>query len=124
MSPKTQEEKATGMAAVECCPKLEPCAVCDVLNFTYQLPFRPTGGRPQTNSAGRSHAAFSSDALRRAAVTGGTCSIPQRCFRESRYGFSAVIATRVSALTAQPALPITTKRLRKNRITRQAWPTR
>jgi hypothetical protein len=49
MSPKTQEEKATGMAAVECCPKLEPCAVCDVLNFTYQLPFRPTvGDRKQT----------------------------------------------------------------------------
>lgn len=28
-------------AAVACCPSLEPCEVCDVLNFTYRLPFRP-----------------------------------------------------------------------------------
>jgi hypothetical protein len=28
-------------AAVACCPQLEPCEVCDVLNFTYRLPFRP-----------------------------------------------------------------------------------
>lgn len=28
-------------AAVKCCPDLEPCAVCDVLNFTYRLPFHP-----------------------------------------------------------------------------------
>ena len=41
MSPKTKEDKPTGMAAVECCPTLEPCAVCDVLNFSYRLPFRP-----------------------------------------------------------------------------------
>ena len=28
-------------AAVACCPQLEPCEVCDILNFTYRLPFRP-----------------------------------------------------------------------------------
>ncbi len=28
-------------ATVGCCPQLEPCEVCDVLNFTYRLPFRP-----------------------------------------------------------------------------------
>ena len=28
-------------ATVECCPQLEPCEVCDVLNFPYRLPFRP-----------------------------------------------------------------------------------
>lgn len=28
-------------AAVTCCPQLEPCEVCDVLNFTYRLPFHP-----------------------------------------------------------------------------------
>lgn len=28
-------------AAVPCCPPLAPCAVCDVLNFTYRLPFHP-----------------------------------------------------------------------------------
>jgi hypothetical protein len=28
-------------AAVECCPQLEPCDVCDILNFTYRLPFHP-----------------------------------------------------------------------------------
>lgn len=27
--------------AVACCPDLEPCAVCDVLNFSYRLPFHP-----------------------------------------------------------------------------------
>ena len=32
---------ATTPATVACCPQLEPCAVCDVLNFTYRLPFRP-----------------------------------------------------------------------------------
>lgn len=26
---------------IECCPQLEPCEVCDVLNFTYRLPFLP-----------------------------------------------------------------------------------
>jgi hypothetical protein len=34
-------EGANTPAAVECCPQLEPCEVCDVLNFTYRLPFRP-----------------------------------------------------------------------------------
>jgi hypothetical protein len=42
MDAKERKEKTTGLAAVECCPSLEPCAVCDVLNFTYRLPFRPT----------------------------------------------------------------------------------
>lgn len=27
--------------AVACCPDLEPCSVCDVLNFVYKLPFHP-----------------------------------------------------------------------------------
>jgi hypothetical protein len=35
--------------AVPCCPQLEDCAVCDVLNFPYKLPFHPlieaNGGR-------------------------------------------------------------------------------
>jgi len=31
-------------ATVECCPQLEPCEVCDVLNFTYRLPFHPVVG--------------------------------------------------------------------------------
>lgn len=28
-------------ATVPCCPMLKPCDVCDTLNFTYRLPFRP-----------------------------------------------------------------------------------
>jgi hypothetical protein len=28
-------------AKVACCPQLEPCKVCDVLNFTYRMPFKP-----------------------------------------------------------------------------------
>jgi len=28
-------------AAVSCCPQLEPCEVCDILNFNYRLPFHP-----------------------------------------------------------------------------------
>ena len=31
-------------ATVSCCPQLEPCEVCDVLNFDYRLPFRPLVG--------------------------------------------------------------------------------
>lgn len=31
----------SGLAAVECCPPLEPCDVCDYLDFTFRLPFRP-----------------------------------------------------------------------------------
>ncbi len=31
-------------ADVGCCPQLEPCEVCDVLNFPYRLPFRPVVG--------------------------------------------------------------------------------
>jgi hypothetical protein len=30
-----------GVAALECCPELEPCDVCDYLDFTFRLPFRP-----------------------------------------------------------------------------------
>ncbi|MEO6960313.1 MAG: hypothetical protein ABI081_10070 [Burkholderiaceae bacterium] len=37
----SQKDSAPTLAAVACCPPLEPCAVCDVLNFTYRLPFRP-----------------------------------------------------------------------------------
>jgi hypothetical protein len=32
---------APSPATVECCPKLEPCELCDVLNFNYRLPFNP-----------------------------------------------------------------------------------
>ena len=35
------QSRVTTPAAVECCPQLEPCQVCDILNFTYQLPFHP-----------------------------------------------------------------------------------
>jgi len=31
-------------ASVECCPQLEPCQVCDVLNFNFGLPFRSVVG--------------------------------------------------------------------------------
>jgi hypothetical protein len=30
-----------GIAAIDCCPPLEPCDVCDYLDFTFRLPFRP-----------------------------------------------------------------------------------
>ena len=33
-----------GIAALECCPTLEPCDVCDVLDFRFRLPFRPAVG--------------------------------------------------------------------------------
>jgi hypothetical protein len=36
-----------GIAAIDCCPPLEPCDVCDYLDFTFRLPFRPA-----TNAAG------------------------------------------------------------------------
>ncbi|MGH9378232.1 MAG: hypothetical protein ACRD1I_05475 [Terriglobia bacterium] len=32
---------STDTATAGCCPQLEPCEVCDILNFTYQLPFLP-----------------------------------------------------------------------------------
>ena len=35
-------DKAVSAAAVGCCPQLEPCGVCDVLDFSYRLPFRAT----------------------------------------------------------------------------------
>ena len=28
-----------GIAAIDCCPPLEPCDVCDYLDFTFRLPF-------------------------------------------------------------------------------------
>lgn len=31
------------VAALDCCPPLEPCDVCDYLDFTFRLPFRPAG---------------------------------------------------------------------------------
>jgi len=34
-------DAVTTPATVACCPELKPCDVCDVLNFTYRLPFRP-----------------------------------------------------------------------------------
>ena len=36
-----------GIAAIDCCPPLEPCDVCDYLDFTFRLPFRPS-----SNAAG------------------------------------------------------------------------
>jgi hypothetical protein len=30
-----------GIAAIDCCPPLEPCDVCDYLDFTFRLPFVP-----------------------------------------------------------------------------------
>jgi hypothetical protein len=34
-----------GIAAIDCCPELEPCDVCDYLDFTFRLPF-VTGNDP------------------------------------------------------------------------------
>jgi hypothetical protein len=31
-----------GIAAIDCCPPLEPCDVCDYLDFTFRLPFAPS----------------------------------------------------------------------------------
>jgi hypothetical protein len=31
-----------GIAAIDCCPPLEPCDVCDYLDFTFRLPFLPS----------------------------------------------------------------------------------
>ena len=39
-------KESGGVAALECCPTLEPCDVCDVLDFRFRLPFRPV--RPGT----------------------------------------------------------------------------
>lgn len=38
---KASDETPVTPATVSCCPQLEPCEVCDVLNFPYRLPFRP-----------------------------------------------------------------------------------
>lgn len=37
----TSANAADTPATVGCCPELQPCEVCDVLNFNYQLPFHP-----------------------------------------------------------------------------------
>lgn len=42
------EAKGGGVATLECCPTLEPCDVCDVLDFRFRLLFRPVG--PATNA--------------------------------------------------------------------------
>jgi hypothetical protein len=34
------------LTELECCPVLEPCDVCDVLDFRFDLPFRPLLDRP------------------------------------------------------------------------------
>ncbi len=41
MAQATPQKPAITPAAADCCPQLEPCEICDVLNFTYRLPFRP-----------------------------------------------------------------------------------
>ena len=33
------KSQAKCLSDIPCCPDLEPCAVCDELNFTYRLPF-------------------------------------------------------------------------------------
>lgn len=38
-------EEPTGVAALDCCPPLEPCDVCDHLDFTFRLPYRQTENR-------------------------------------------------------------------------------
>jgi uncharacterized protein YuzB (UPF0349 family) len=38
---RSRTDAALTPAAVTCCPQLEPCEVCDILNFTFRLPFRP-----------------------------------------------------------------------------------
>lgn len=38
---KASDPTSETPATVSCCPQLEPCEVCDVLNFPYRLPFRP-----------------------------------------------------------------------------------
>jgi hypothetical protein len=34
-------KETSGIAQIECCPTLEPCDVCDVIDFRFRLPFRP-----------------------------------------------------------------------------------
>ena len=38
---KASDQTPVTPATVGCCPQLEPCEVCDILNFPYRLPFRP-----------------------------------------------------------------------------------
>jgi hypothetical protein len=42
MENTTADAANTGVAAIPCCPPLEPCNCCDRLDFRYRLPFRPT----------------------------------------------------------------------------------
>jgi len=34
-------DESSGVAALDCCPPLEPCDVCDHLDFAFRLPYRP-----------------------------------------------------------------------------------
>jgi hypothetical protein len=49
MTHDTHATHPTTQADIPCCPQLEECAVCDVLNFPFRLPFHPVtdvnGGR-------------------------------------------------------------------------------
>src|SRR6185312_9906956 len=45
--PAAEQVTLATPATVGCCPQLEPCQVCDVLNFTYRLPFRAVVGDQQ-----------------------------------------------------------------------------
>ncbi|HSP72020.1 MAG TPA: hypothetical protein VLN26_06600 [Gaiellaceae bacterium] len=38
------EGETAALERVDCCPPLEPCEVCDVLDFRFRLPFRPVVG--------------------------------------------------------------------------------
>ena len=38
-------DEPSGVAAVDCCPPLEPCDVCDHLDFAFRLPFRAGDNR-------------------------------------------------------------------------------
>lgn len=46
-----KKTKATDVAALECCPTLEPCDVCDTLDFYFRLPFRPVVGETHATGA-------------------------------------------------------------------------
>ena len=42
--PSPQRQHEDGFHALSCCPELEKCDTCDVLDFRYRLPFRPVIG--------------------------------------------------------------------------------
>lgn len=50
-TPAPAPAPAPTTATVPCCPQLEPCEVCDVLNFDYRLPFHPVVGERQVTVA-------------------------------------------------------------------------